>query len=1245
MKQKLLSALGLFLKWYLIIVSGLVATVIIVLVVGLSAILWYPKTAQYSLPYLADLTDGQLQIESAEGKLADGLTLRNIRFNNETINLHIAQVDWQWHLSSLMSRHAHLQTLNITQPTIQVISDDAPAETESALNLQPFELITQLEEYKLHFDIDQITITELSLQFGEEPAITIAEFKSGVHWQDQVLKIENLSTDYQTYQLMANSRFEVLNSAEFSADLNMKVLGIEGLEDLEPLSISTQASGSLEQARITLNMLAPYKMQTEHLLKLDANSIQLESEIKNLTAKLNEQWQIKQLQGSNTLSFNLESQAVVSKGQFKAELADKPAIDLTYDADYAKDGTVNFNLQTLLEKMGSLSVNGQANVQTLTANTHIKTHNLNLQWLDPELNYQINSLFDFNLSDFESRTSYLDIKKLDITGLPETFAFKGRVNIQLKNPAQKKAPQDYAITLKSGQLAYSEYAGQLNARAFISQDLKKIDLSALDLTLGDNTVHASGQWAEQLKLDVNANLKQLNQLYAPLSGSITAKLDSHGTLLKDLSGFEQAWSTIKVDANNLRYQAPDAINDEATTLNSLILNARIPLHKPIWSAFTVTAKDIQQTSDQSEALNLLSQLNIARQASGTGLETELNILHPDLAVHAELYEAKPNLKKQTITLKRFDIEQEETGNWRLDDPINIHWTAPKRIKTDDICLRSVNDKNAKLCLKAETDRAEWSMQNLPVLEWLKPFLTDTIVMKGRLSGQGSANWKNKLSAKQSLFIPQLDITVYEQGYEFPLLIQQWQTELQFNPSKATLTSVANVNETGRLNANIIVNNQKQQTWSKASLNGKTTLTLDQWQLSNDTSELLKFNKTLLSVNNTLSGTLESLQHDTRAYLDLNLNLPLLGLSDQVITLQAQVTPEVIEGSGVWIQHQHQVDERRADLSVTLSELSSQPTLLARFKTQSIELLKTPFANLKTSTNVTVTMKDNLTHIQGQAQLHDSKVNLDDMPIHQSTPTSNDEIIIDEQGQVVVKDDATSNLSYDITVGFGNNVEINVLDSQMLLGGELQLVQALNARDMKAFGEVKVRSGYLTLDERNRIQIDESAFIFSGNIENPTLNVNLFRVVDQTTARLNMTGNISQPQFVFYSTPALSQGRIINLMVFGRAGDMSKEPNYESQVLSALYKLGIQNNTPVLNTLTSALGIQDVYLDVEDQKVSSVFVGRALSDKLYVRYAKDLTGQQSNAVQFFYQLTNKWLLKTNSGDNNSSVDLIYRLERD
>ena len=1282
-KQPLLRLSGQLLKWYLMIASGLVSTLLIVIVVGLSVLLYYPKTAQMSLPYLETLTNGKVQIESAEGKLIDGLTLRNIRVNNATTNLEIAQVDWQWDLSALFNRRLHLHTLTVTQPTLQLITAEPVPESPTEPNSQPFEILTQLNDYQLQFDIDQLTMTELSLQSDNQPPIKVAQFQSGLHWQEQTFTVSELKTNYQasptqTLNIQADSQFDVVSATEFKVNLNLNVSGINGFE---PLTVQTQAKGGLEQINLSLDLLAPYTMRSEHVLKLGKTLIELDSEFKQLTAKLNEQWQINQLQGRNKLSFNLETQALKTQGDFKTDLAGKPPATLNYNANYEKNGALNYQLKTVLESMGSLTTQGNANVQTLSANATVQTENLNLQWLDSALNYQISSLFDFSLTDFKALQSQLDIQQLDVTGLPEAFAFKGKINTQLKTdtaaPPKTKANTnpDYAIYIQSGQLDYAEYSGQILATIFASPDFKRFDVPYANLTLGDNSVHASGQWAESVNLSVNAALNQLSQLYAPLSGQVTANIQSHGSLLKDFSGFEQAWSDIRLNADNLRFQAPEATNGQALTIDNIAFNGRVPLHKPAWAAFKLSANTIQQTVEKGDPQILLSQLNVSRQASEKGLLSELNLTHPELTLNAELYEDKPNLQQQTLVLRRFDITQETTGNWQLTQPKNIQWKAPGDIKTEEICLRPIElstanpsltlepvepipatnpteasklsestVKPAKLCVQAQSDRAEWSMQALPILDWLKPWLSDALVLKGKLSGEGSANWQKALKLKQTLVVPQLDITVIEQGYELPILIKDWQTNLQMSDTQISLNSLAQINQTGRLDANVIIKNKNQQAWPEAALNGQVFLELNEWQLNDRVLELVELNKTVLHINSALSGSLANLQHNTQANVDLNLNLPLLGLSEQAITLQAQLTPNVIQASGVWKQRENQHDERRADLTVKLSELKAKPELLANFKTDSIELLKTPFANLKTASDITVTLADGLTHIQGGVKLHDSLVNLDEMPIQDSISTSGDEIIIDEQGDVVAKESATSNLSYDLKIGFGDNVEVKVRDSQLFLGGELQVVQALNERDMKAFGEVKLVGGYINLDERNRIQIAESGFIFSGKIANPTLDVNLFRVVDQTTARLNITGNAAKPQFVFYSTPALSQGRIINLMVFGRAGDMSKEPNYESQVLSAFYKLGIQNNTPVLNTLTSTLGIQDVYLDVQDQQVSSLLVGRALTDKLYVRYAKDLTGQQSNAVQFFYQLTNRWLLKTNSGDDNSSVDMIYRFER-
>jgi translocation and assembly module TamB len=119
---------------------------------------------------------------------------------------------------------------------------------------------------------------------------------------------------------------------------------------------------------------------------------------------------------------------------------------------------------------------------------------------------------------------------------------------------------------------------------------------------------------------------------------------------------------------------------------------------------------------------------------------------------------------------------------------------------------------------------------------------------------------------------------------------------------------------------------------------------------------------------------------------------------------------------------------------------------------------------------------------------------------------------------------------------------------------------------------------------------------------------------------------------------------VNLLIFGRAGDLQNEPNYESQMLTALYKLGLQNNLPILSDLTQTLGIEDIYFDVQDREVNNLMLGRAINDQIYINYAYNLSGIGQNAVQVFFNLTPNWLIKSESGETSNAIDLIYRLER-
>lgn len=1214
-----------FVEWLLIAILSLMLLIMVLLTTVLSLALWHPNATNSILPYISEWTDGQLHIKSNEGRLIDGLTLQDLRFENESTLLEIKEVkwQWQWQLSQLFNRHVQFDKLHIIQPKLQLISNENQEDTPS--NPNPFEAANLVD---ITINIDDFKVSQTSLQLDNDSPVVIPRLSSEVKWEERVLTLKNFITDYQDYQFQANSKVEILNAAEFKANLQLKLLGHEQFADIR---LASEIEGSLKQLKFSLDTHKPYRMQSDHTLKLVDNLFKLDSQWKALSSKLNEQWNINQLQGETSVVYNQKSQQVNSKGALKLDLADKPQVQLEYQGDYSTKGIITFDINALTDQMGSLHTQGQANSHNSTLNIDVSTKQLNLQWLDPSLDYQINSDFNWLLTDFEKRQSKLNIQQFDLAGLPEALAFNGQVNTQLNKQS------DYVVEVESSNLKYASHEGKLNAKIALDQALSKVKIHNAKLNVGDNQIDLTGEWNKTFNLTLNGKLNRLEQLYPPLSGKINFNLNSNGSLDKELTKFDQAWSNLTLKAEKLKYQKPN-VDDETISLNAFKIDAKIPLHKPEWTTFNLIANEMTQHSKTQENKNLLSRLELIRQPIQKGLESNFKITHPEISINAQFFESNPSFKQQKIVLNRLDINQPLTGNWHLQKASTIDWKAPYQFNSPKTCLRSNQEEQALFCVEAQNNQAQWSLQSLPIFNWIKPWLSESLLLQGRLNGEGSANWKRNLTLQQTLTLPQLDITLTEQGHKFPIMIKNWQTKIKLANNKAQLTSQAKINETGSLRTEINALNKVD--WSTAKLNGDIHLQINEWPLSKSVQEILEFNKTELSLDSKLSGRLNSLQHDTKTQARFNLNLPLLGLTNQDFDLKAKLTADTIDAKGTWRQD----EQRQADLTVKLTDLKTQPKLLANFKTDAIELLQTEFAHLNTSADMSVTLAENSTHIQGRVKLHNSNLNLDAMPIHERTQTSDDEVVINEKGEIVQKPTSDSKLSYDIKIGFGDQVKLNVRDAQTLLGGELQLVKQTDTPDIQAFGKVELKEGFINLDNRNQIQIAQSHFSFNGSISNPTLDVNLFRLVDQTTARLNITGNATQPQFVFYSKPSLSQGRIINLMIFGRAGDLESEPNYESQVLSAFYKLGIQNNTPVLNTLTRTLGIEDVYFDVQNHKVSSLLVGRALTDKLYVRYAKDLTGQQSNAVQFFYQLTNKWLLKSNSGDNNSSVDLIYRLER-
>ncbi|MDX1351966.1 MAG: hypothetical protein R3254_03080, partial [Thiomicrorhabdus sp.] len=921
-------------------------------IVGL--VLWHPKIAQYALPYLEQFTDGQLQIESAEGRLIDGLQLKNIQYQTPEFSLQINNVSWRWQLNALLINQLQVDQLHIEQAKLKLHSQTKA--DESALTTAPFEIITQLnQQFTTAIHINQLQIDESTLQIDAQPEIKVTQINSAVHWQDLNLRLQRFSAHYQAYQLQSTSNVTIQDPEKLEAHLGMKLLGVELAPQNNEIALTARIKGGAKQLEIELQTTQPVKSLSHHTLKIDATKVSVDSQWLALQAAYSKQWQIDNLTGHSALRYQLASTQISSQGKLQLAMANRPKVAFDYTLNYpalnqANAKQLQIKLHSQFEKMGTLQAQGSINLENTTGAIEVATQGLNFAWLDNTQNYQLDSQFRWQLTNFGKRQSTLDIEQFVLTGLPETLTAKGRLTGRLSSPTE------YTIDVLSSQLNYAKHTGDIQAKLALKPDLSTIKVDNAKMTLGNNLLDLSGQWSEKFALTLNAKLNQLEQLYPAMAGKIDLNLSANGQVNNDFSGFKQAWSTIDLNASQLSYQFPKTdtqANFERYSLNSLTLQGKVPLHQPEWSLFTLNANTLHKHTGLQQKSLLFTELQFKRKPIGktataqnalTGLTNQLQLNHPDLNFNAIFTEKNPSFKQASINLQRLDISQPLSGDWALQQPASIQWQKPSRVSITPLCLLSAKDKQAKLCLDAKQQQANWTMQSLPVLSWLKPWMSPSLSATGLVNGDGQAQWHKTLNVTQNLYVPQLNLTMNEQGFEIPFLVKEWQTTLHFTPQQANLTSHGQINESGRLQANISSQKPPEQAWSNAKMDGQIKIELNDWQLNKRALQMVELHKTALQLESKLSGQLSALKHQTEADLQLQFNLPLLGLSNQVVALKANVNQDKIVANGLW----KQPENRQADLQLTLTDIQQQPKILAHFKTRSIELLKTEFAHFNTS---------------------------------------------------------------------------------------------------------------------------------------------------------------------------------------------------------------------------------------------------------------------------------------------------------
>jgi translocation and assembly module TamB len=202
------------------------------------------------------------------------------------------------------------------------------------------------------------------------------------------------------------------------------------------------------------------------------------------------------------------------------------------------------------------------------------------------------------------------------------------------------------------------------------------------------------------------------------------------------------------------------------------------------------------------------------------------------------------------------------------------------------------------------------------------------------------------------------------------------------------------------------------------------------------------------------------------------------------------------------------------------------------------------------------------------------------------------------------------------------------------------------------GETPIGRGELSVDEGRyealgqKLEINRGRLLFDTSpLDDPGLDIEARRRIETTTVGLNVRGTLQAPRLTFFSDPSMPQSQIVSYLLTGKTVD-SLAGSDTSSVNAARDSLAMQGGGFLASQLGRRVGIEEVGVESTVNSAgeanTALVLGKFLSPRLFVSYGISLT-EASNTLKLRYTISDKWVFKTESGENQSG-DLEYATER-
>jgi translocation and assembly module TamB len=725
-------------------------------------------------------------------------------------------------------------------------------------------------------------------------------------------------------------------------------------------------------------------------------------------------------------------------------------------------------------------------------------------------------------------------------------------------------------------------------------------LQRLLLRLGDNRISGQGALDQSQRGQLELALPRLGQLWPGLQGQMQGRLALSGTL-------QAPQGQLALTGERLAFGDP--------SLRQLQLDATLDARQQV--RIDLNLRGIRVGDTYLGRLQAEGRGDQRRQALDIDLQGPL--LQLALALDG-------NLNEQGDWRGRIASGRLQSGgqDWQLQQAASLERLASGRMNLGAHCWRS---GDASLCGGQQRlmpqPSLDWRLENFPLAS-LQPWLPEDFAWQGHLNGQlkvelpdSGPNGQITLDAGAgNLRIRQPD---EEQWLDFPYDSLRLDSTLRPRRVDSELRLASS-----RL-GELVLQAQIDPHPLNKPVNGEFRLSGFDLAVLRPFVPMAETLEGRLQGNGIISGHLLAPQINGQLRLDNGeLSGSELPVSLEGLQLHALIAGEQVQLSGDWRSGEQGRGSLRGEIAWA-EGLAGDLSLLGQRLPVKVE----PYAELEVEPDLRLQLRDQRLAVSGKVGVPRGQISVRELPPSTVKVSADARVVGREEPEV------------EQGLGIAMDVDVEVGQDKLAFSG-FGLTADLRGRvhigdNLDTRGELDLANGrYRAYGQR--LTIRRARLLFTGPIDQPFLDVEAIRRVDNVVAGIRLSGNAEQPATTVFAEPAMSQEQALSYLVLGRPlGQSSGDNNMLGQAALAL---GLAGSSSLTTSLANSLGIKDFQLDTEGSGVTtSVVASGNITERLSLRYGVGVF-EPANTIALRYMLGRRLFLEAASG-LASSLDLFYR----